>query len=489
MKTEADRKSFVLAIDLGTSSTKSALFDSRGNRILETMAQRAYPLDTDAAGKAELLAKALAEAFEACVGESIEAGRALHGGTFHIEAVGVSCFWHGLMGLDAKGKPVTEVITWADSRCREDAEELRGRWDEKAIHRATGCMVRSSYWPAKLMWLRRTNARLFKRVARWVSPAEWLMERWCGVGRCAVGMATGTGLFRPDQLRWDVKILSFLGIDTAQLNPVGDEPLATSSAIQERYPELKEARWFPAIGDGAASNLGSGAVEPGLAALNLGTSAALRVMLRGTAAKAPFGLFCYRVDPERYLIGGAISNAGNLRAWCLRELKLSSDADELERALVERKIPQHGLTILPFWVAERAPFWREEMPSMVMGLNPGTTALDILQATTEAVYYRLALIAETVRKATGDIPQIIVSGGAQKSPASMRRLANILNQPVYPSEESEASLRGAAVFALEKIGAKVDQFKPSKPVRPERKIAAVYASAFAMHRALEERLG
>jgi gluconokinase len=82
-------------------------------------------------------------------------------------------------------------------------------------------------------------------------------------------------------------------------------------------------------------------------------------MREGRDARAPLGLFCYRVDAERYLVGGAISNAGNLRAWCMRELRLPDDA-AIEAELAKRPGPCVGLTVLPFWTAERAPRWNEE---------------------------------------------------------------------------------------------------------------------------------
>lgn len=482
---------FVLAIDLGTSSTKSAIFDGTGNRILETTVQHAYPLLADSAGRAELSAQALAQAFDQCVAGSVAAFRVTRQGKpFQLAAVGISCFWHSLLGLNKLGTPESDVITWADSRCREDAAWLRRHWDEKKVQAATGCMLRTSFWPAKLRWLARTQKTLWKKVARWISPAEWLAERWCGPGECAPGMATGTGLFQPSTLHWDQTLLAKLRISPNQFGVVGEKPAV---ALPERvldFPELRHAQWFPAIGDGAASNLGSGAVSPGLAALNIGTSAALRVLRTGTGNKvrAPYGLFCYRVDTERYLIGGAISNAGNLRAWCLRELRLPSDPDELETILAQRSEPSHGLTVLPFWLAERAPYWREDMPSYVRGMSAGTTALDILQATSEAVYYRIALIAGKVRKATGETSKIIVSGGAQKSPSSMRRLANILNQEVYPSDEPEASLRGAAVFALEKLNAPIQAMRLRRPVKPDARLAELYRKALEEHSAFEESL-
>src|SRR5690606_9102259 len=130
---------------------------------------------------------------------------------------------------------------------------------------------------------------------------------------------------------------------------VGDEPTPWQGKA-----------WYPAIGDGAASNLGSGADRVGLGAMNVGTSGALRIMKEGRVARAPLGLFAYRVDARRFLVGGAVSNAGNLHAWCLRELNLGASPASLEKKLANRPEPRHGLTVLPFWTAARAPTWDEQ---------------------------------------------------------------------------------------------------------------------------------
>ena len=266
--------------------------------------------------------------------------------------------------------------------------------------------------------------------------------------------------------------------------PVSDEPSVVGGKLGVQFPELNGVPWFPGIGDGAASNLGSGATRPGLAAINVGTSAALRVMRKGKDAKAPFGLFCYRVDAERYLVGGAVSNAGNLRAWCLRELCVESNA-ALEEQLAARPGPDHGLTVLPFWTAERAPTWNEDLRGAVLGITQHTTSLDLLQAITEATYHRLALIADSLMKDEPSVPKILVSGGIQHSRASMQRLADVMNQPVYANPEPEASIRGAAVFALEKLGVEVPDLKAGAPLRPRVKIAARYVEERKRHAALE----
>ncbi|MEK0450978.1 MAG: hypothetical protein RL088_3246 [Verrucomicrobiota bacterium] len=478
----------VLAIDLGTSSTRTAFFDTEGRRLAHTTAQQTYPLLTSPDGKAELEPGALLGAVKMCIAESLRLRRADPSlKNLAIAGFGTSCFWHSMIGCTAKGESITRVITWADSRCREDAAALRKQFDEKETHARTGCMLRASFWPAKLKWLKRMDERLFQRVAQWMSPAEWLQFQLTGGANCAIGMATGTGLFNPTTLTWDAGMLKTVGITEKHLRPLDDAPIAVAGVLAVEHPELKGVPWFPGIGDGAASNLGCGATKPGLAAINVGTSAAIRVMREGKEARAPYGLFCYRVDASRILVGGAVSNAGNLRAWCMRELKLT-DGPEIEAALAARPEPAHGLVVLPFWTAERAPTWNEDATGAIHGIRQSTTALDMLQAITEATYHRIAGISELLSAGEKSAPKLIVSGGIQKSASALQRLSNVLGQTVYPNDEPEASLRGGAVYALEKLGYPIPQSKLTQGVRPSGKCTRLYAAEREKQRRLEAAL-
>ncbi len=471
----ASSSPLILTLDIGTSSARSSLFDGEGHRLLRTTAQQTYPLISSNDGAAELEPSTLLEAVLHCLETTFGHYRSdakLRGRP--IIGIGVSCFWHSMIGVDAAGKPLTRIITWADARCREDAAALREEFSEKTIHARTGCMLRASFWPAKLAWLKRTQPKLFKRVRRWLSPAEWLQQTLAGEANCAIGMATGTGLFNPSKINWDSALLDRFDVSRDQLLPLSDAPSETGGRLASQFPELRGVPWFPGIGDGAASNLGSGATKPGLAAINVGTSAALRVMREGKEARAPFGLFCYRVDARRYLVGGAISNAGNLRAWCLRELRLDTGY-ALEEQLALRPSPAHGLTVLPFWAAERAPTWNEDLRGAILGINLHTNALDLLQAITEATYHRIAQIAALVVKDEKAPPKFLVSGGIQHSREAMQRLADVLGHSVYANPEPEASIRGAAVFVLEKLGREIAKLELQRPIKCRQKIAALYA--------------
>jgi gluconokinase len=406
-----------------------------------------------------------------------------------IVAVGMSCFWHSVLG-DRAGRP-TPIFTWGDGRCREDADRLRAALNEKAYHARTGCRLRTPYWPAKLRWLRRTKKA--GDVARWLSPADWLYGRLCGSFTTSLSMASGTGLMDGERERWDPALLRLCGVSERRLARISDEPLRVTSGAGvmlpalHRFPELRDALWFPALGDGACSNLGSDAVTPGIAALNMGTSGAVRVMRARRDRPTPFGLFRYRVDGERALVGGAISNAGNLRAWALRELRLDDDPRRVERALAGRELPRHGLTVLPFWTGERSPSWPEATSGTIAGLTYATTALDLLQALTEATYDRLAQITDEMAGGQGGL-DLVVSGGIRHSSASMQRLADVLGRPLRACTEPEASLRGAAVYVAERLGFRVERLRPGRLFCPRARAAEAYAEARERQIALERTM-
>ena len=435
----------VLAVDIGTSSVRAGLFDEGAAAWVDPPSSHALTLHTDSSGRAEVDPSELLDAVEATVEETR--------GNATVRAVGGSCFWHSLMGITDDGRPLTPVFTWADTRSEEDARKLRQHTDEPRYHARTGCMLRAGYWPAKLRWFRRTQPQIFDQVRYWVGPAEWVWWRMSGDLAPSASMASGTGLVDYHAAHWDPETLELAGIEADQL-------IAPGAAVSE-------AGWIPAVGDGAASNLGSGATAPQRAALNLGTSAAVRVV---STTEPPLGLFRYEIDRARPLVGGAVSNAGNLRAWCLRELRLS-EADA-ETALATRPFPDHGLVVVPHWMGERAPRWRESVTGSITGITQATTALDILQATTEAAFYGIARIVNVVLEAD---TQIVVSGGLANSSPLLQRLANVLGRPLWPLEDREASLLGAAQFALEHVGGRGPAPRLAPAVEPDPAAVARYA--------------
>jgi gluconokinase len=456
-------EALILAVDIGSSSTRSALFDLKGDLLAGTDARREYAVQYTPDGGAELSPLVLRRAARVCLRETLRAHRSSRLCKIPIVGVGGSAFWHSLLGLDGKDRPLTPVFTWADSRCAADAAQLREEFDERKIHAQTGCMLRASFWPAKLRWLRRTNRQLFRRVARWVSPADWIFEEIFDASGSSHSMASATGLYDARTQNWHTALAEACEVDLKKPGALVEVSLRSATSPRG----MPDATVFSAIGDGAAGNLGCGADRAGRIAINVGTSAAVRMMESARGRSAPFGLSRYAVDRERMVVGGAVSNAGNLRRWCSRELRIER---EPEKALHRKSAADDALTVLPFWVGERAPTWPENLRGTIVGLTQSTDAAQIFRATTCAVYYRLAEILDRIETRSGRGKEIIVSGGILRSRASLELLADALGRDICISSQPEASLRGAAVYVLEKLG--YDPAVPkAKLVRHDHRLA------------------
>jgi gluconokinase len=268
-------------------------------------------------------------------------------------------------------------------------------------------------------------------------------------------MASGSGLFNHATCDWDAELTGVLGIDPAMLGAFLPDPELMPSVAQEyatRWPALAGVPWRAPIGDGAASNAGSGCVEADLLALMVGTSGAMRKCApQGPAdARLPDGVWRYRLDREREVIGGALSDGGSVYEWLRETIQLPGD-DVLEQELESREPGQHGMIVLPFWSGERSLGWVGDATAMFAGLKRHTTALDIFQASLEAVSYQFAAVYDAIQQGGETI--VASGGGLRESPAWLQMMADVIGQPVMASPIQEASLRGAALMALRDSGA------------------------------------
>jgi gluconokinase len=335
------------------------------------------------------------------------------------DGLAISCFWHSLVALDERDRPLTPVLTWRDLGGQLPA------LDGEAYHRRTGCFLHPAYWPAKIERLKADGLA----AARYVSFGDYLLLRLTGELRTSVSTASGTGLFDPNRLLWDAETLARLGIDERRLAPISDEPIAGV---------------WPALGDGACSNVGAGCVTRDRAAVMVGTSAAARVVYEAPNVEPRPGLFLYRLDATRFCEGGALSDGGNLHAWLVRTLR-DLDTSELDR----RPAAAHGLTFLPFLGGERSLGWKPDRRGAIEGLTFATTPLDIAQAALEGVAYRLADVLDAV----GGVESIVATGGALIANAAwLQVLADVLGRPIELSGAPEGSARGAAMVAFERLG-------------------------------------
>lgn len=464
----------VLAVDAGSTSTKAQRFDERGRPVGE-LARTPSTIDPDGTADANAFADAVDAAIDAAMAEPDAPPP---------DGVALSCAWHGLLGVDGDGRPVTRLSTWLDVRAADEAAELQGRVaDVDAVHQRTGAPLHPSFLPARLLWLARHDSTAFAAAARWLSPAEVLAARW--FGRSAgpsLSMASATGLFDQRAGWWDEELVGLLDLSVTTLDRPDDDPrTGLSPDYAARWPELADVPWFPALGDGAAAVVGSGCGGSDRAALTVGTSAAVRVRATEESRNErplPPALFGYLLERRAPIVGAAFSNAGNLTAWATQVLRLDA-ADPVAAATASRRPGSHGLLADPSLCGERSPRWSSTASGALSGLRMHTDGLDVLQALVEAAALRVAEGVAALDEWAGAPPTLVLSGGAAASGGWRHLLADAIGRPIVRSDVAEVSARGAAIAALERLGAPVtaaDLVADGEVIEPDPGRAGAFAA-------------
>jgi gluconokinase len=409
----------VLALDVGSSSVRAQRFDERAEPVGE-LRQEEYETD-DGAEVAAVVRRVLA-------GDEPDA---------------TSCFAHSLVAVDEDWNAVTPILGWRDTRSAGAAEWLAQRLDAEAVHARTGAFLHPSYWPAKLAWLAETEPETFRRTARFVSFPDYLR----GSPETSLSMASTSGLLDLTTRDWD------------------EELLATLAVGRERLPQIADV---PLWADAACSNAGAGCTTRDRAALMVGTSGALRVLYESERPQPKPSLFLYLADDRFVVEGGALSDGGNLHGW------LEETLADAEGSLAGRDPSDHGLTFLPFLGGERSTGWNPHARGAIAGLTFETTPMDIRQAAYEGVAFRFAAIADLLP----DVREVVATGGGLLHDRDwVQIMADSLARPITVSAVPEASLRGAAVFALEREGHGVEDAPISGVVHPREDRAEAYRAA------------
>ena len=460
----------LLALDIGTSGVRAALFDELG---IET-AGSGLRLNSD---YTSLLSTGIIEAdvLLDLVTRAIDDVLAnIPNPNTRIDLIAISCFWHSLLGIDSRDRPTTAVLGWNDPRAADQASKLRSQLNEVEFHSRTGCRFHSSYWPAKLLRIRDEEPEAFRRTTRWLGFSEYLALKFFGESPISVSMASGSGLLNQRSCEWETNLLTELDINIESL-PEICRPGQTLNELTPQYalrwPQLSGARCYPAIGDGAANNVGAGCTSKDYTALMVGSSGAMRVVYEGDPPDiVPPELWCYRVDRKRVVTGGALSDGGNLYGWLRDSLLNDVEAETIEDELEGMEPDAHGLTVLPFWFGERSTGWNENARGSIHGLSSATQPIEILRAAMEAIAYRFALVASALRPFTPNASLIASGHALWSSPVWVQILADVLGRRIQLSDTHEASTRGAALLALEAAGKIQDIKRNSVTVNSESKV-------------------
>lgn len=471
---------FIVSLDIGTSSVRTLLYDGKAKAVPGFGKQIAYEITTTPDGGVEIDPEMLLGLCVDCLDAIREQCRERG---INYAAVASAGFWHSFLGVDDKGLPVTPVMHLLDSRSTAQVEWLKQRLDERAVHSRVGCVFHTSYWPARLLWLAENRTAECARAKRWISFGEYLSERLTGERIESTSMMSACGLWDSNRNDYDEELLSVL--------PIRREQLAAPETM-DRRAFLQGVPWFPTIGDGAANNVGAGCVTADRFALMVGTTGAMRNVIDAGSVAITWGLWCYRIDRRRFVLGGALSDGGKVFEWMTERLAQLPKGRALEAELAGMTPGEHGLTFLPLFAGERSPNWNASARAAIAGIGLHTRSIDLLRASLEAVSLRFRLIYDLLVARAGEPREVVATGNALlKSRAWTQMMADALGRPVAGSRVSETSSRGAAMLALEALGVRrLDEFKTplGQTFAPRPEHAAAYATMLAKQKDLYAKI-
>lgn len=446
----------IVALDVGSSGTRCAIYDAAGTPVKGRRLKITHEFTTKSDGEVSIDADLVVDEVHSLLDEVV--GTDLVG---RIGGVAMDTFAASIVGVDARDRAVTPCYTYADSRGAEHVDELRKVLDIERFHERTGAFIHTSYVPARLRWFRASQGIDPRTIDRWMSLGEYVYLRLLGETVAATATAAWTGMLDRMTGEWDESIVAAAGIRVDQLNPIKDpdEPIMHPGPDLERWPALRNIGWYPAIADGLASNIGP--VPPGTSGCVLGasTSGAMRVLLPKHPTQVPAGLWCYRIDRNRSLLGGAINDAGRVPAWLSSVLQLP-DEETIDQWLADPPRESTPL-LLPFLTGERATGWRADARALFAGISAGHDVQDLYRGSFEGVTQAYSRVATELFAVHPAIDSVIATGGTSHgAPGWLTMVADVLGKPVVPATFKRSTLRGTALLALEHAAPAVERAQP-----------------------------
>ncbi|NTE54601.1 glycerol kinase GlpK [Agrobacterium tumefaciens] len=449
---------YILAIDQGTTSTRSMVFD-RDMRVIG-VGQREFPQHFPASGwvehDAEDIWKSVLETIRLALAD---AGIAAS----DIEAIGITNQRETTVLWDRKtGEAVHRAVVWQDRRAAPVCEDLKRRGLEPLFSKKTGLLLDPYFSGTKLKWLLDSVSGLRERAVKgeicFGTVDSFLIYRLTG-GRRHVTDATNasrTLIYNIEDNSWDDELLSILDIPRAMLPEVLD--CAADFGVTDKSLLGAEIPILGVAGDQQAAVIGNACFEPGMMKSTYGTGC-FALLNTGTDRVASTNrlltTIAYRLDGvTTYALEGSIFIAGAAVQWLRDELGFISVASEVS-ALAEKADPNQRVYLVPAFTGLGAPYWDAEARGAIFGLTRGTGPAEFARAALESVAYQTFDLLDAMRKDwAGDNGKTVlrVDGGMVASDWTMQRLADVLAAPVDRPVFLETTILGAAWLAASRAG-------------------------------------
>ncbi|MFB2117914.1 gluconokinase [Parapedobacter sp. 2B3] len=448
----------IIGVDIGTSATKAVAFRTSGSVLAHEQVD--YELSNPQPGWFEQDPAVLFGAVTKAIKGVVSKAKQKEADIRHV-AIGFSSAMHGLIAMDANHQPLTHCITWADTRSEPFAAALKRTSAGLDTYSKTGTPIHPMSPLAKLGWLRKHMPEVFKAARKFISIKEYVFQRLFGRYIVDESIASATGLFDIHTFQWYSPALELAGISAAQLS----EPVPITHIVSGLTDRLANEMGIAAdtsfvVGgsDGCLANLGAGAVNPGDAAVSIGTSGAIRMVVETPQTDNKARTFCYVLTRRLFVMGGAVNSGGVVFRWYLDNFgPEGASRTEAYRSLIAEASATppgaDGLLFLPYLAGERAPHWNANAKGLFFGVQLHHTKAHFTRAVLEGIIYGLYSVGKVLEELAGPIRIVHANGGFAQAPFWVQLLADVFNKRVVVSEESvQDAAKGAYLVALHALG-------------------------------------
>jgi xylulokinase len=448
--------SYLLGIDIGTSGTKTVLFDEAGQAIASSLKE--YPMYQPSVGWAEQDPEDWWVATCTSIREVIEKSNVK---PEEIKGVGLSGQMHGAVLLDADHKVLRRAIIWCDQRSAAECEQITGLIGKERLVEITANPALTGFTAAKVMWVKNNEPQIFEKVRKILLPKDYIRFRLTGEFATEVTDASGMQFMDVPGRNWSGEVISRLGIDMSMLGKMYESQEITGEVTREAMKITGLMQGTPVVGgagDQAAGAVGNGIVKPGVISSTIGTSGVVFAYSDKVSidARGRVHTFCHAI-PGTWHIMGVTQGAGLSLKWfrdnfCIEEKRVAELMGIDPYMLMDKEAEKikpgcDGLIYLPYIMGERTPHLDPDAKGVFFGLSAGHEKPHMIRAIMEGVVFSLRDCLEIIKEMDIDIAEIRASGGGGKSKLWRQMQADVFGTDIATTNSSEGPALGAALLA------------------------------------------
>lgn len=469
--------SYILAIDIGTTSSKGMAITAKGEVV--AVRQEYYNTDYPQQGFAEQNAEAIFRAVANLINVILKDCSSR-------ECLGI-CFsaaMHSLLAVDVSGVAITPIIIWADTRATKQSKRLKEMGVAQELYEKTGTPVHPMSPFCKLLWWKENQKDVFERAYRFVSIKEYIVFQFTGEYLIDFSTASATGLFDIKELKWSTRAQDFHGVSLGKFST----PVSIYHQVELKAQWFNDMRNRPTkliVGssDGCAAHVGSGALENGQLSITLGTSGAVRLARKEPILHPRGSIFNYVLDEFTFICGGASNTGTSLLDWYSEKFdpSVSKKLVDFLKEIEDIEPGSDGLIALPYLHGERAPWYDPDARGVFFGVSVNHTRKHFQRALVEGICFSLKSILNLVEDAAKQSPPIRVSGGIIRSKIWLQLLSDVLGREMIVTNTQDASAIGAVMIGFKSLGITFQQAPNQQQMfHPNEEATKIYEAHFSL---------